>query len=177
MRPFIQFSSRFIQKCEEFYLAFHIDEDWFAANFPRIAGFSKTYKFEQFQDAKSFVIGIAFVNNEILPVIDLKKKIGMNCDSIRDTGKLIVIETKIYESTFKFAIFYETIGDAFEISSKRILPTPKIGKYFISGDIKGIHIHEDQCIMLLDFQNIFSLDDLIDIKIASYQKSEPILSE
>ncbi len=177
MRPFIQFSSRFIQKCDEFYLAFHIDEDWFAANFPRIAGFSKDYKFEQCHNTKSFVIGNVYVNNEILPVIDLKKKIGMNSDFIRDTGKIIVIETKIYENVLKFAIFYETIGDAFEIPSKNILPTPNIGKYFTSGDIKGLYIHESQCIMLLDFQNIFSLDDLIDIKISSYQKSETLLTE
>jgi purine-binding chemotaxis protein CheW len=177
MRPFIQFSSRFIQKSNEFYLAFHIDEDWFAANFPRIAGFSKDYEFEPLHDKDSFVIGLAYLNNECLPVIDLKKKIGMNCDSTRNTGRLIVIETEIFESALKFAIFYDAIGDAFEIPSKRILPVPNIGKYFLSGDIKGLHIYENQCLMMLDFNNIFSIDDLIDLKIASCQKSELILSK
>jgi chemotaxis signal transduction protein len=177
MRPFIQFSSRFIQKCNEFYLAFHIDEDWFAANFPRIAGFSKDYKFEPVNNSNSFVIGNAIVNNECLPVIDLKKKIGMNNDLVRNTERLIVIETEVLGNKLKFAIFYDTIGDAFEVSSKRILPTPNIGKYFTSGNIKGIHIHEEQCVMLLDFKNVFSLDDLIDIKIASAQTSIPVLSE
>jgi chemotaxis signal transduction protein len=177
MRPFIQFSSRFIQKSNEFYLAFHIDEDWFAANFPRIAGFSKDYEFEHLQNKDSFVIGLAFLNNECLPVIDIKKKIGMNYDSTRNTGRIIIIETEVFGSILKFAVFYDAIGDAFEIPSKSILPVPNIGKYFTSGDIKGLRIYEDQCILVLDFMNIFSMDDLIDIKVASCPKSEPVLSE
>jgi purine-binding chemotaxis protein CheW len=177
MRPFIQFSSRFIQKSNEFYLAFHIDEDWFAANFPRIAGFSKDYEFEQFQNSDSFVIGMAFLNNEFIPVVDLKKKIGMNCDLTRNTGRIIIIETEVFGNMLKFAVFYDSIGDAFEISEKRILPTPNIGKYFTSGDIKGVHIYDEQCIMVIDFKNIFSIDDLIDIKVASCQKADLILTE
>jgi len=176
MRPFIQFSSRFIQKCNEFYLAFHIDEDWFAANFPSIAGFSKDYKFKKIQMENSYIIGVACVNKEYMPVIDLKKKLGMNCEPMQDTGRLIVIETEIYGTLLKFAIFYESIGDAFEIPEKRIVPLPNIGKQFTSGDIKGIHIYEDQCIYLIDFNSIFTLDDLIDIKVAVQSKVEVVFS-
>jgi chemotaxis signal transduction protein len=177
MRPFIQFSSRYIQKCNEFYLAFLIDEDWFAANFPRIAGFSKDFSYEPFHNNESFIIGKAFVNNECFPVIDLKKKIGMNCENVKNSGRLIIIETEVFGNTLKFAMFYDSIGDAFEISEKRILSTPNIGKYFTSGNIKGLHIYEDQCIMLLDFHSIFTMDDLIDMKVALSQKTEPVLSE
>ena len=177
MRPFIQFRSRYIEKCHEFYLAFHINDDWFAANFPSISGFSKDYKFKEVQENNSFITGIACVNNEYLPVINLKKKIGMNCKVAKDLGRLIVIETEICGILLKFAIFYESIGDAFEIPKKRVLPVPNIGKYFTSGYVKGLHVYENQCIYLLDFNTIFSLDDLIDIKVAVQKKTEDVFSE
>jgi purine-binding chemotaxis protein CheW len=174
MRPFIQFSSRNIQKSNEYYLAFQIGDDFFAANFPKIAGFSKEYQFSEYKGNVPFIVGNATVNNENIPVIDLKNKIGMSSSSCINNGKIIVIETEIHFNTLKFAFLYDTLGDAFELSSKKILPLPNIGKQFTSGGLKGTHIIENQCIMLLDLDKVFSIDDLIDIKIAFPERNKDI---
>lgn len=166
MRPFIQFSSRNIQKSNEYYLAFQIGEDFFAANFPKIAGFSKEYEFSPYKGNVPFISGLAKINNENIPVIDLKNKIGMNESSCINNGKIIVIETEVHFNTLKFGFLYDTLGDAFELSPKKILPVPNIGKQYTSGSIKGAYILENQCIMLIDLEKVFSIDDLIDIKVS-----------
>jgi purine-binding chemotaxis protein CheW len=165
MRPFIQFSSRNIQKSKEYYLAFNLDEDCFGANFPKIAGFSKEFVFEEYSGNVPFIAGLAQINNEFIPVIDLKYKMGMNHASCKNTGKVVVVEAEIYSNTIKFAIFYNSLGDAFEIPDKKMMPVPEMGKYFESGCVKGVHLHENNCIMILDFERIFSVDDLIDIMV------------
>jgi purine-binding chemotaxis protein CheW len=175
MRPFIQFSSRNIQKSNEYYLAFQIDDDYFAANFPKIAGFSKDFQFSPYKGNVPFISGLAIVNNENIPVIDLKNKIGMSSNSCINNGKIIVIEIEVHYNILKFAVLYDTLGDAFELSPKKILPVPNIGKQFTSGSVKGAHIIENQCIMLIDLEKVFSIDDLIDIKIAYPDKQKKLV--
>lgn len=165
MRPFIQFSSRNIQKSNEYYLAFKIEEDNFAANFPKIAGFSKEYTFEPYNGEVSFISGIAKINDEFVPVIDLKSKIGMSKSDNPDSGRLIIVETELFDNKLKFAISYNQLGDAFEIPEKKMMPVPNIGSQYESGYVKGIHVHENTCILILDFENLFSIDDLIDVKV------------
>jgi purine-binding chemotaxis protein CheW len=176
MRPFIQFSSRNIQKSNEYYLAFQIGDDCFAANFPKIAGFSKEYQFLPYKGNLPFIAGLATVNNENIPVIDLKNKIGMSSNLCINNGKIIVIETEVHFNTLKFAFLYDTLGDAFELSPKKILPVPNIGKQFTSGSIKGAHVIENQCIMLIDLDKVFSIDDLIDIKVTYPEKVKKLVS-
>lgn len=166
MRPFIQFSSRYIQKCDEFYLAFNIGEDWFAANFPKIAGFSKEFQFKRHRNKINYISGVACLNEEYLPVIDLKKKMGMANEHFKRTGKIVVIETELFYNTLRFAIFYDSIGDAFELSQKNLMPSPNVGEQYDSKIMNGVYIHENECILLLDFDSMFTIDDLIDIKVA-----------
>lgn len=166
MRPYIKFTSRNIQKSDEFYLAFLIGEDWFAANFPKIVGFSRDFQFVRQAGKEPYIIGFVNVNDENIPVIDLKKKIGITSGTLMNTEKLIIFEIEICSTALKFAIFYDTIGDAFEISTKKILPPPNLGKHFESGNVKGVHLYDDKCIMILNFDKSFTIDDLIDIKVS-----------
>ena len=62
-------------------------------------------------------------------------------------------------------MFYNILGDAFEISENKITLTQNIDKYLQSGCIKGVHNHENNTIMILDFERILSVDDLIDIMV------------
>ena len=173
MRPFIQFSSRNIQKSSEYYLAFQVEDDIFAANFPKIAGFSKEFKFLPSDGKVSFIAGTAFVNEEPIVVIDLKRKIGMIQDVNLNSGKLIIVETELFETKFKFAIAYNTLGDAFEIPVNKMLPVPNIGKHFEEGFVKGMHIHADKCILILNFETLFNIDDFIDIMV-EFNKNKKI---
>lgn len=165
MRPFIQFSSRNIQKSSEYYLAFQVEDDIFAANFPKIAGFSKEFVFLPYKGNVNYIAGTAFINNEPVVVIDLKRKIGMSHDIIVNSGRLIIVETTIFDTNLKFAFLYDTLGDAFEIPHNKMMPVPNIGKHFEEGYVKGVHVHDKNCILILDFENLFNIDDLIDIMV------------
>jgi chemotaxis signal transduction protein len=170
MRPFIQFSSRNIQKSNEYYLAFNIDDDCFAANFPKIAGFSKEFSFEAYTGNVNFIDGVATINNEQIPVINIKKKLGLVSETSTAISKLVIAETEVFGIMLKFAVSYDVLGDAFEIPERRMLPVPNIGKQFESGKIKGVHVHENNTIYILNLDRIFDIDDLIDIKVAFTHK-------
>ena len=166
MRPFIQFSSRNIQKSNEYYLAFNIEDDCFAANFPKIAGFSKEFTFQKYNGNVSFIEGLATINNEEIPVINLKRKLGIVCQSPLNVNKLVIAETEVFGTMLKFAVYYDVLGDAFEIPERKMLPVPINGKQFESSGVKGVHMYENSTIYILNLDTIFNIDDLIDIKVA-----------
>ena len=173
MKPFIQFSSRNIQKSTEYYLAFNIDEECFAANFPTIVGFSKKYSYEPYNGNVSFISGQATINNEEIPVINLKNKLGITSFESKNNGKLVIIETEVYGTQLRFGVFYDVLGDAFEIPEKRIMPVNNT--LFNYSNVKGMHLHEGTKIIIVDIENIFSMDDLIDIKVAFKRKNKDVV--
>jgi len=173
MKPFIQFSSRNIQKSTEYYLAFNIDEECFAANFPKIVGFSKEFSFEPYTGNVSFISGQATINNEQMPVINLKQKLGIPKNGVKNNGKLVIIETEVFGSLLRFGVFYDILGDAFEIPEKKMMPVNT--NLFNYENVKGIHLHEGKSIVIVNIENIFSIDDLIDIKVAFTKKSKEVV--
>ena len=173
MKPFIQFSSRNIQKSAEYYLAFNIDQDCFAANFPTIVGFSKKFNYEPYFGNVSFISGQATINNEEIPVINLKKKLGVPSNKPNNNSKLVIIETEVFGTQLKFGVFYDILGDAFEIPEKKMLPVNNA--LFNYSNVKGMHLHEGVKIIIVDIENIFSMDDLIDIKVAFKIKSKEVV--
>ncbi len=166
MRPFIQFSSRNIQKSADYYLSFHIKKSIFAVNFPEIVGFAREYTFINLNRFSNIIPGIAVIHSEYIPVVDLQKKLGYKESAYTGSEKLMLLETNIFDTHVKFAIPYEQLGDAFEITEQKMTPAPTIGLIFESGYIKGMHIHGKECIFVLDLKKIISIDDLIDLKIA-----------
>ncbi len=164
MKPYIQFSSRFIKKSNDYYLSFSIDDNKFAANFPIIIGFSREYQYLPVNMPSSIVLGIALVNNEFVPIIDLKRKLGFNNSNTKQSNsfkKIIIIETTIYETNIKFGIPYDNLGDAFEIEEKKLSQFTYESSY-----IKGVHVHNNDCILVINFDKLINIDDLIDIKIS-----------
>jgi chemotaxis signal transduction protein len=167
MLPFVQFSSRNIKKSAAYYLSFKLKGNIFAANFPKIYGFSRDYTFISLTGYSDNIPGLAEIDSEYIPILDLARKIGYSDSLVTGKERLMILEIELYASKVIFAIPYDQLGDAFEVYQKKVLETPNIGSIFESGYIEGIHIHNSEVIYILNFQKIINIDDLIDLKMAS----------
>lgn len=166
MRTFIQFTSRNMAKSSNYYLAFELKGNLFAANFPRIYGFTREYTYLSLTNFSENVPGIALVHTEYIPVFDLSKKIGYSEKTYTGTEKLMILEAEVYDTKLRFAIPYDQLGDAFELSAKKMMPAPSVGSIFEKGYIKGMYMHQEDVIYIINFEKLIDIDDLIDIKIA-----------
>lgn len=166
MRPFIQFSSRNIQKSQNYYLSFQFKDLFFAVNFPEIIGFSRTYSFKPLHNFSNFILGIVEVHSELIPLINLSKKFGFNEGTYTEGERLMILEVNVFDNHVKFAIPYQQLGNALELSNKKMSPPPALGLLFEAGYVKGIYTQGNESIFVLDVKKLISIDDLIDLKIA-----------
>ncbi|MCX7985319.1 MAG: chemotaxis protein CheW [Bacteroidales bacterium] len=166
MRTFIQFSSRNMAKSSTYYLSFELKGNKFAANFPRIYGFAREYTYLPLEGFAQNIPGVALVSTEYIPIIDLSKKIGYTNTSFTGTEKLMILETDVYETDVRFAIPYDQLGDAFELSRKKLIEAPSIGSIFEKGYIHSMYMHENDVVYIIDFEKLIDIDELIDLKVA-----------
>lgn len=174
MKSFIQFTSKNLNKSNFYYLSFHLNESLFAANFPKIYGFAIEYNYYPINNKWSDICGVAEVNQQLIPVLNLTKKLGYT-ESFNNNSKLMILEQKAFDTTFKFAIPYKKIGEAFEIKEEKIVFQTNEAQIFKSGYIKGIHHHNEEYIFIIDFEKLLSLDDLIDIKVSPHYNKKTLV--
>jgi chemotaxis signal transduction protein len=166
MRTFIQFTSRNIAKSANYYLSFEIKGNMFAANFPGIYGFTREYTYLPLSGLAKHIPGVALVHTNYIPIFDMSIKIGYPDAMYSGTEKLMILETKVYDTKVRFAIPYDQLGDAFELSAKKLLPSPNIGSIFEKGYFMGMYMHENNVIYIINIEKLIDIDDLIDLKIA-----------
>ncbi|HEY9124800.1 MAG TPA: chemotaxis protein CheW [Bacteroidales bacterium] len=170
MRPFIQFSSRFIQKSNEYYLAFKIKDESFVANFPKIVGFSKSFTCFETATAHSLITHFAKIGERYLPIINLAKKIGFkNSEAAGTPSRIVIFETELYDNKVEFAIAYDELGEAFEIGADKIETFQNDGPAYENIYVKGVYVHNKECMLIINIDKLIDIDDLIDIKVLEKQ--------
>ncbi|HOT15129.1 MAG TPA: chemotaxis protein CheW [Bacteroidales bacterium] len=171
MRPFIQFSSRFIQKSNEYYLAFKIKDESFAANFPKIVGFSKSFTCFETASAHTLITHFAKIGERYLPILNLSKKLGFEASTelAVTPSRIVIFETELYDNKIEFAIAYDELGEAFEIGQDKIETVQNDGSAYENIYVKGVHVHNKECMLIINIDKLIDIDDLIDIKVLEKQ--------
>jgi len=171
MRPFIQFSSRFIQKSNEYYLAFKIKDEFYAANFPKIVGFSKSFTCFKTATTHPTITHFAKIGERYLPIMNLCKKLGLekNEEEPIIPNRIVIFETELFDNKVEFAIAYDELGEAFEIGSDKIKTVQNDGSAYENIYVKGVHVHNKECMLIIHIDKLIDIDDLIDIKILEKQ--------
>jgi chemotaxis signal transduction protein len=171
MRPFIQFSSRFIQKSNEYYLAFKIKDEHFAANFPKIVGFSKSFSCFETANVHPVITHFAKIGERFLPIFDLNKKMGFGniTEDKAMPQRIVIFETELFDNKIEFAIAYDELGEAFEIGQDKIETVQNDGSAYENVYVKGVHVHNKECMLIINIDKLIDIDDLIDIKVLEKQ--------
>jgi len=112
----------------------------------------------------SFMRGIINVRGTGVPIIDLRKKLGLGETSLDTLTAIIIIELSSDDSTsgnlLHIGIFADVVKKVIDLSAGEIEPPPKIGTQLDSSYILGIGHIENEFIVILDIGKIFMNDNL-----------------
>ncbi|HOS98508.1 MAG TPA: chemotaxis protein CheW, partial [Deltaproteobacteria bacterium] len=97
---------------------------------------------------------------EVVPVVDLNKKF-----SIKDTEKtvntrIIIGEVDIEGDSVVLGVLADSVHEVMELEPESIEPAPKIGTKLNTDFIKGMGKRDEEFVMILDIDKVFSLDEL-----------------
>jgi purine-binding chemotaxis protein CheW len=148
----------------ESYLSFSLGEEVFAASVAKVIEILEVPKITKVPKAPAYMRGVVNLRGSVLPVIDTRLKFGMTASTDTVNTCIMVLNVQIDSESFVLGALVDAVQEVFEISDDEIKPAPSIGSKYKSEFIEGMVKTNEQFIMLLNLDKVFSSDELITLQ-------------
>lgn len=153
------------------YLSFRIGDELFSAHVSQVINILEMTKITKVPRAPEYMLGVINLRGSVLPIIDTRIKFGIKVSDYTTHTCIIVMEINIEGALIHVGSLVDSVQEVIEVEQKNILPAPNIGSKFKSEFIKGMMNINDNFIMLLDIDKVFTSDELIMLKENFKEKS------
>lgn len=152
------------------YLSFKIGNELYAANVSNVLNILELTKITKVPKAPEYMKGVINLRGTVLPVVDTRIKFGMTETEYTSKTCILVIEIKKTDSTIQLGALVDSVQEVLELENEDIKETPSIGKTYHSEFIQGVTRQNDEFIMLLDIEKLFSNEEVDSLKLVTPNK-------
>jgi len=141
------------------YLTLRLAQETFAvevAKVREILDFAAITKVPQTPD---FLRGVINLRGSVVPVVDIKLKFGMGPTEKTVIACIIVLEVIIENETTIVGALADSVQEVVELDPSQIEPPPRIGMKLSIDFIQGMGKLNDEFVIILDTDKIFSFDE------------------
>ena len=153
------------------YLIFTLGKETYGVPILKIQNIERGLDITPVPGTPSFVKGITNLRGQIVPVLDLKEKLGIGESEVTEKTCVIIVNVRKDASLHKNGVMVDEVKEVLDMSEELIEPVPKhhdsqIDQEFMSGigkvkakDKDGKEEIEDRVIILLDIQRILEMSE------------------
>ena len=142
------------------YLTFILDGEVYALDIKQVRevlDFTEITKVPRMHD---FMRGVINLRGGVVPVVDLRLKFGLTkTEKTMDTC-IIIMELTIEGDSTRLGALADSVREVLKLEPEQIEPAPKLGMRLKTEFIKGMGKHNDDFIIILDVDKVFSGDEL-----------------
>lgn len=109
------------------------------------------------------VKGVINLRGQVIPVIDLRTKFGMDTTGITEQTCIIVVEIAQQNRKFNTGIVVDRVQEVLDISTDEIEQTPQFGSNVNTDFILGMGKIGNSVKILLDIDKVLSNDDIAEL--------------
>jgi len=143
------------------YLSFKLGDDEFAAHVSKVLNILEMTKITQVPKSPEYMKGVINLRGAVLPIIDTRIKFGMTPTQFTQDTCIVVMEIIMEKDTIQLGALVDSVLSVVEIEDSQIQPPPSLGSKYKSEFILGVAKVDEQFILLLDMDKVFSTDELI----------------
>lgn len=126
-----------------------VSEEYYGIDISYINSIERIQKITRVPKAQSFFTGIINLRGEIIPVMSLRRKIGLEDDVIDKRTRIIVMNM---ESKYSIGIIVENVLEVIDLGKEQI--ENAVTEEDSISYVYGVGRHEDKLISLLDVEKI-----------------------
>jgi purine-binding chemotaxis protein CheW len=141
------------------YLTFRLDREVFAVDVAKVREILDFTPATKVPATPDFMRGIINVRGNVVPVVDMRLKFGMSATEKTVDTCIVIMEMAANEDITVLGALVDSVQEVFELEASMIEPPPKMGTGYRVEFIKGIGKHNDELIMILDIDRVFSTDE------------------
>ena len=158
------------------YLTFQLEDEIFAIDVSQVREVLDISTITKVPQTPDFMRGVINVRGSVVPVVDMRIKFGMPVvDNTLDT-RIVVMEVEMGEETVILGALADAVKEVIELEPTDIEPPPRLGTRWRTELIKGIGKRNDNFMLLLDVDRLFSSDELAVVQDAGEEMAAPAAS-
>jgi purine-binding chemotaxis protein CheW len=142
------------------HLTFKLDEEVFALDISKVREVLEYTAVTKVPQTPEFMKGVINLRGHVVPVVDLRLKFGMQEAEKTVNTCIIIVEVSVDKDTAVLGALADSVQEVLELEPDQIEPAPKIGTRLKTDFIKGMGKRDEQFIMILDIDKVFSTDEL-----------------
>jgi purine-binding chemotaxis protein CheW len=142
------------------YLTFKLGEEIFGANVSKVLNILEMTKITKVPKAPNYMKGVINLRGAVLPLIDTRIKFDMPETEYTTNTCILVLDVDLAGESVHVGALVDSVQEVIEIDDHQIQPPPSIGSKYRSEFIEGMAKINDEFIMLLNMDLIFSNNEL-----------------
>jgi len=138
-------------------VGFKLGDEDFAVDISRVQEINRMLKITKVPNSQEFVEGVVNLRGKIVPVVNLRERLGF--PKKEEDAKTKIIVTEINNSLIGFIV--DEVREVIRIPKDIIEQTPTIASSIEKDLINGVAKLEDRILILLNIENLFQLQEEI----------------
>jgi purine-binding chemotaxis protein CheW len=143
------------------YLTFKLEGEVFALDVVKVREILDYTNITKVPQTPEFMRGVINLRGSVVPVADMRLKFGMPTQERTVDTCIIVTEISIDGETTILGALVDSVQEVFELEPAQIEPTPRIGTRLKTDFIMGMGKREEQFVIILDIDKVFSSEELM----------------
>ena len=142
------------------YLTFKIDAEEYGVEILKVKEIIGLMNITKVPRTPAFVRGVINLRGMVIPVVDLRKKFGMQ--SIEDTKETCIIVMEIVKNgePISMGILVDAVSEVLDIAGQEIESTPSFGVEIDMGSILGMAKTKGSVKILLNIDRVLTEEDI-----------------
>jgi purine-binding chemotaxis protein CheW len=146
------------------YFTFRLGNELFAVNIGHVTKILEMSEITRVPNSPKYFLGIINLFGDVLPVFDGRLKFGFpQTENTRDTC-IVVFVFQLDEQVVSSGIIVDSVEKVLVFEPDQIKPAPTAGKGFNNEYINGITTLNDEFVIILNLEKIFSEEEIRIIK-------------
>ena len=146
------------------YLTFTLAEEVFAVDVARVREILEITSITKVPQVPDFMRGVINLRGCVVPVVDLRLKFGMPETAQTVNTCIIVVEVEMDGENIVLGSLADSVQEVIEMEPSQIEAAPHIGTHLKTEFLKGMGKHNENFVMILDIDRVFSLQELVVVK-------------
>lgn len=142
------------------YLTFHLAGEEYAVGILQVKEIITYGTLTKVPHTPASIRGVINLRGNVVPVVDLGLKFGLNASLVTDRTCIVIVEANINDSRTVMGVVADSVSQVVSMSDDNILPPPAFGTRVRIDFLRGMGKAGDKFVLVLDIDKVLSADDI-----------------
>ena len=142
------------------YLTFKLDQELFAVDIGKVREVLEFTTMTKVPRMPDFMRGVINLRGNVVPVVDMRLKLGLTMTEKTVDTCVVISEVAVDGERTVLGALVDSVQEVIDLDASNVAPPPHMGSRVDSAVIRGMGKREDQFIMILDLDKVFTASEL-----------------